>query len=120
VKKVPTVILIAALVAAAACASAPRRNDDFSFGNILAQRGLWKDALYRWQLALRVMPENAALHNNIAIAYEQLGRPAEAEQEYLLALKLAPGNEHIRNNYDRFKKKDKKEKEKEPAVHHEL
>ena len=93
----------------AGCA-ANRYRSDFEFANKLAAEGLWKEAYYRWQKALPPHGGSAALHNNLAVALESLNRWPEAEQEYLLAMKLAPGNDIIKGNYDRFRKNMGKEK----------
>lgn len=80
----------------------------------MARQGLWKEAKYRWEKALKDEKNTAAIHNNIAIALERMGQLDEAEQEYKKALKLAPNNSYIKKNYQRFKEtKDmKREKEK--------
>jgi Flp pilus assembly protein TadD len=80
---------------------------EFAFANKMAKEGLWQEAYFRWQKMLKEEPDNASLHNNIAIALEQMGRKNEAEKEYKLALKLAPGNSFIKRNYDRFMSGDK-------------
>jgi Tfp pilus assembly protein PilF len=101
VKKVTWLIL--AVVWLGGCASG-RRVSEFSFGNQMAREGLWKEAIYRWERALAVESGRAALHNNLAVAYEHEGRPAEAEVHYREALRLAPADSLIQANYSRFKK----------------
>jgi Flp pilus assembly protein TadD len=103
------ILLAIAFVLFTGCA-VNRYQSDFSFANKLAAEGLWKEAYYRWQKALRAQSDSAALHNNLAVALESLDRLPEAEQEYQQALKLAPGNTLIQGNYDRFKKNQDKEK----------
>ena len=90
-----------------------RYHSDFEFANKLAKEGLWKEAYYRWQKALTVKGDTAALHNNQAVALESIDRKPEAEQAYLLAMKLDPGNVYIKSNYDRFQKNQGKETGKE-------
>ena len=90
-----------------------RYHSDFEFANKLAKEGLWKEAYYRWQKALTVKGDTAALHNNLAVALESIDRKPEAEQAYLLAMKLDPGNVYIKSNYDRFQKNQGKETGKE-------
>ena len=40
------------------------------FGITVAQRGLWREAIYRWERAAQIDPSYAPAHNNLAIAYE--------------------------------------------------
>jgi len=44
-----------------------------AFGISLGKEGLWKEALFRWQAALRHDPDNPQLLNNIAVALESQG-----------------------------------------------
>jgi Flp pilus assembly protein TadD len=73
------------------------------FGIAVAQKGLWQEAVYRWQRATEIDPTYAAAFNNLAVAYEQLGRFEEAGQAYARALELEPDNLSIQQNYDLFK-----------------
>jgi Flp pilus assembly protein TadD len=98
--------LTAVLAASAAPAWADARSDAKSqvdFGIKVAQNGLWKEALYRWEKATQLDPTYAAAWNNLAIGYEQEGRFEDAEKAYQKALALDPKNEMIRTNYDLFK-----------------
>lgn len=94
--------------------SAKTQKSELEFANNLAAQGLWKEAYMRWQRVLESGKENAAIHNNMAIALEQMGKREEAEKEYKKALELAPRNARIKSNYERFKDfgLGKKEKEK--------
>jgi Flp pilus assembly protein TadD len=106
VKKI--ILVTMGILFLAGCAVNSYRSD-FEFANKLAREGLWQEAIYRWQ---KVMPPgggSAALHNNMAVALESLGRYEEAEREYGLALKLAPANAQIQINFDRFKNNQKKD-----------
>lgn len=73
------------------------------FGIKVAQSGLWKEALYRWEKAVELDPSYAAAWNNLAIGYEQEGRFDDADKAYQKALQLDPKNLAIRQNYDLFK-----------------
>jgi Flp pilus assembly protein TadD len=73
------------------------------FGISVAQRGLWKEALYRWERATQIDPTYAAAFNNLAIAYEQAGAFDKARVAYEKAVELEPNNLMIRQNYDLFK-----------------
>jgi Flp pilus assembly protein TadD len=84
--------------------------NDFKFGNTMAQKGLWNEALYRWEKQLSQGKETAALYNNIAIALENLGKPDEARVAYQKALELRPDHPIIKKNYTKFKGNQEKEK----------
>jgi Flp pilus assembly protein TadD len=99
--------LAAALaVGAPAAAFAEQRGDakaHVEFGIKVAQNGLWKEAIYRWERAVEIDPEYAQAWNNLGIGYEQEGRFEEARAAYEKALELAPKNQMIRQNYDLFR-----------------
>ena len=99
--------LFAALaVAMPAPVAADARSDAKSqveFGIKVAQNGLWKEATYRWEKAVQLDPTYAEAWNNLAIGYEHQGRFDDAEKAYQNAMKLAPKNTSIRQNYDLFK-----------------
>ncbi len=91
-------------------ASAPAVAEDRSaakeqvdFGIKVAQNGLWREALYRWERAVQLDSTYAEAWNNLAIAYEQAGRFDDARNAYETAIKLDPKNMMIRQNYDLFK-----------------
>lgn len=73
------------------------------FGIQVAQRGLWKEAIYRWERAAQLDPTYAAAFNNLAVAYEHEGQLAKARDAYEKALRLEPNNSLVRQNYDLFK-----------------
>src|SRR5471030_2831470 len=73
------------------------------FGISVAQRGLWREAIYRWEKAVELDPTYAAAHNDLAIAYEHEGQLDKARKAYERALELDPNNTQIRQNYDLFK-----------------
>jgi Flp pilus assembly protein TadD len=99
-----TAILLLALTAPAAYAD--RRSDakaQVEFGIAVAQRGLWREAMYRWERAADVDPTYAAAYNNLAIAYEHEGQFDTARRAYEKAVELEPNNAMIRQNFDLFK-----------------
>src|SRR5215468_9528027 len=69
----------------------------------VAQRGLWREAIYRWEKAVELDPTYAAAFNNLAIAYEHEGQLDKARKAYEKALELDPNNSQIRQNYELFK-----------------
>ncbi len=73
------------------------------FGIDVAQRGLWREAIYRWEKAVELDPTYAAAFNNLAIAYEHEGQLEKARKAYEKALALEPNNAQIRQNYELFK-----------------
>jgi Flp pilus assembly protein TadD len=73
------------------------------FGIAVAARGLWREAIYRWEKAVEIDPTYAAAYNDLAIAYEHEGQFAKARKAYEKAVELAPNNPQIRQNYDLFK-----------------
>ena len=72
------------------------------FGIDVARRGLWREALYRWQRAIDLDPTYAPAWNNLGVAFEQAGRFDEAREAYETALDLDPDDFRIADNYDLF------------------
>ena len=102
--------LAAVVVLAAALSVAPvfadARNDakaQVDFGIDVAQRGLWREAIYRWEKAVQIDPTYAEAFNDLAVAYEHEGQLDKARQAYDKALELDPENAQIRQNYELFK-----------------
>jgi Flp pilus assembly protein TadD len=98
--------LIAALAISTSAAFADSRDEARSqvdFGINVAQRGLWREAIYRWEKAVELDPKYAAAYNDLAIAYEHEGQLDKARKAYDKALELEPNNTQIRQNYDLFK-----------------
>jgi len=101
-----TALLLLAALLASAPAFADARGDAKSqveFGISVAQRGLWREAIYRWQKATEVDPSYAAAFNNLAIAYEHEGQLDKARKAYEKAIELDPSNSQIQQNYELFK-----------------
>jgi Tfp pilus assembly protein PilF len=100
-------LTVAVLLALAAAPLAADARDDakkqVEFGISVAQRGLWREAIYRWERATQIDPTYAAAHNNLAIAYEHEGDLSKARAAYEKALELEPGNALIKQNYELFK-----------------
>src|SRR4030081_4116718 len=102
------VIVVVACAAAmtASPALADARNDAKSqveFGINLAQRGLWREAIYRWEKATELDPTYAAAFNDLAIAYEHEGQLDKARKAYERAIELDPNNAEIKQNFELFK-----------------
>ena len=99
-------VSLAVLLSAAAPLLADGREAakaEAQFGIDVAQRGLWREAIYRWERAVELDPTYAAAFNNLAVAYEHEGQLDRARQAYEKALSLEPANVQIRQNFDLFK-----------------
>lgn len=68
----------------------------------MAKRGFWREALFRFEKAVQLKPDDAELQNNLAVAYEAVGEAARALAAYRKALELAPEDQRIKRNYARF------------------
>jgi Tfp pilus assembly protein PilF len=100
------VVAALAWTAAAAPAFADSRSlakAQVEFGISVAQKGLWKEATYRWERAVELDPTYAAAYNNLAIAYEHQGQFDKARTAYEKAVAIEPNNALIRQNYELFK-----------------
>jgi Flp pilus assembly protein TadD len=98
--------LALSVVLVAAPSSADARKDareQVEFGINVAQRGLWREAIFRWEKAVELDPTYAEAYNDLAIGYEHEGQLDRARRAYERALELAPNNEQIKQNYDLFK-----------------
>jgi Tfp pilus assembly protein PilF len=95
---------VAMLTASPAIADA--RSDakaQVAFGISVAQRGLWREAIYRWEKAVELDPSYAAAFNDLAIAYEHEGQLDKARKAYEKATELEPNNAEIKQNFELFK-----------------
>lgn len=73
------------------------------FGVDMARRGLWSEALFRFEQVRKLQPDDPKVLNNLAVAYEAVGRFDDAEAAYRDALKVAPSNKDIKKNVVRFR-----------------
>lgn len=97
------VLLMAVASASPAWAQRKQAKEQVEFGIQVAQRGLWKEAIYRWERATQLDPTYAAAFNNLAVAYEHEGQLQKARAAYEKAIALEPDNALVRQNYDLFK-----------------
>jgi Tfp pilus assembly protein PilF len=98
--------LVIAAVFAASPAFADVRSEAKSqvdFGVNVALKGLWREAIYRWEKAVEIDPTYAAAFNDLAVAYEHEGQLDKARKAYEKALEIEPNNTQIRQNYELFK-----------------
>ena len=100
-------LLAALLLTAAVSPAAADPRDDakkqVEFGIEVAQKGLWREAIMRWERAAKIDPSYAAAHNNLGIGYEHEGELDKARAAYEKALELEPNNQLIKQNYELFK-----------------
>ena len=99
-------LIVLAALGRASPAAADARSDaksQVAFGISVAQRGLWREAIYRWEKAVELDPSYAAAFNDLAIAYEHEGLLDKARKAYEKAVELEPNNAEIRQNFELFK-----------------
>jgi Tfp pilus assembly protein PilF len=90
-------LLVAVVVGALPCtpvaADPPdfdrKARKDMEFASEMAEKGLWREALYRWERVHDRYPDEPRVLNNIAVAHEALGHPDRAREAYEEAMKLA-------------------------------
>jgi Tfp pilus assembly protein PilF len=81
---------------------------EVKFGIDVAQKGMWREALFRFQKAVEDDPQNPSALNNLAVALEQMGDFQKARENYERALELKPNDLYIQQNYDLFREADDK------------
>jgi len=72
------------------------------FAAEMAERGNWREAKYRWEIALREQPDNPRVLNNLAVAAEVLGDVEQARHYYDAAVSASDSHPHILDNQRRF------------------
>ncbi len=96
-------VLVLASPAIAGGKKAPASaKEQLEFGVDMARRELWSEALFRFNQARTLDPENPAILNNLAVAHEALGLFEEALELYRQALKLNASDRNVKRNYARF------------------
>lgn len=85
-------------------------------GSNAARQGLWREAMFRYQRAVEIEPNNAMALSNLGVAYESSGEFEKAREVYLKALQIDRGNPYIQKNYSRFSEFYLKFKKREPKV----
>ena len=99
------VVLSLALLALSSvqpAAAADKASQQMEFGADMARRGLWSEALFRFQQANRLEPGNGRILNNVAVAYEALGLFDKALEAYREGLAATPSDRELRENYSNF------------------
>lgn len=100
--------LLMALVALASSGCSSRRldlnqsGDQLQFGVQMARANLWREAMFRFERAVDIEPNNPTALNNLAVAYEGIGEFEKARDTYARALAADRSNQYIQKNYSRF------------------
>ncbi len=101
VKKLISLLLI--LLLAQTLISSDKRlvaEKNLKFGILASQKGLWKEAIYRWKRAIELDPTNWKAYNNLAVAYEREGMFSEALNLYQISLQYSKDNIYVKKNYE--------------------
>lgn len=88
--------------------AADKSAQEVKFGIEVAQKGMWREALFRFEKAVEDDPQNPSALNNLAVALEQMGEFQQAREKYERALELKPDDLYIQQNYDLFREADDK------------
>lgn len=101
-----TGFLLAIVVCLPGCSSASgdaaSAADQKAYGARMAERGFWREALFRFERASKLAPDDPEVLNNLAVACEAVGETARALAAYKRALELKPEDARIKRNYARF------------------
>ena len=102
-RRLAAVTLILVVIVSAGCASQsdPATTQE-KFGVRMAKMNLWREAMFRFERAVEMNPEDAMARNNLAVAYEANGDFDNAAKAYREAMRLDRTNEYIQKNYSRF------------------
>lgn len=95
-------LVVLSLTACSGYGRSDQASSQIAFGVDMARRGLWDEALFRFQAAERLDPQNPRIQSNIGVAFEASGQFDKALEAYQRALRLAPNDKDIRANYSRF------------------
>lgn len=96
-------VLLALSAPARAADARSEAKKHVEFGVVVAQKGLWREAILQWQRAVEIDPTYAAAYNDLAIAYEHEGDLDKARAAYEKALSIEPNNTYIKQNQELFK-----------------
>ena len=97
------IVLLALCAPASASDARSEAKKHVDFGIVVAQKGLWREAIMQWERATEIDPTYAAAFNNLAIAYEHEGDLDKARVAYDKALAIEPNNSYIKQNNELFK-----------------
>lgn len=74
-----------------------------NFGVDAVAKGLWSEAVFRWQQAVEIFPNFPAAHNNLGVAYEHYGKYNLARNHFNIAMELSRGNRFVESNNRMFR-----------------
>lgn len=114
-----SLVLAALMLVAIGCRSGgdlSQAETQRQFGVRMAKMNLWREAMFRFQRAVEMEPDNAMARNNLAVAYEATGDYDAAAREYREALRLDRANEHIQRNYSRYVEFTQRSRRREEAA----
>ncbi|NJD05412.1 MAG: type IV pilus biogenesis/stability protein PilW [Methylococcaceae bacterium] len=101
--------LIAAAILAACSGTAKKDPDEPSISEIYMRKGIQymengmlDVALQDLKHSVELDPKNGRAHDALAVLYQRLGQPADADAEFQKALELSSSDFGIANNYGRF------------------
>ena len=101
-----TGLVLSFVVSLSGCASTPKAAadaaDQKAYGAKMARQGFWREALFRFERASKLAPDDPEILNNLAVASEAVGETARALAAYKRALELRPEDARIKRNYARF------------------
>lgn len=109
--RVVLIILISFMLFACASVQEQKREDKLKFriadtevrlGLGYLKQGREKEALKKFQKAIKAKPDYAEAHSSIALAYIRLEQPDKAAEHYRRAVELKPEDGSIHNNYAVF------------------
>ena len=99
------VVLAGAVIGFGDDGSARGAKGELKLGVKAAKRGYWQEALYRFERADTLKPQDPEILNNLAVALEGVGRYEDARVLYEKALKAAPNDRNLKRNkvfFDEF------------------
>jgi type IV pilus assembly protein PilF len=104
-------LLIITVLLVTACSSTSNKSDDemrnaaetnTALGRQYMERGQYEISLEKLKRAVAFDKTYAPAHSMLAILYETIGEMDEAGEEYKLAVRYAPKNGDVNNNYGAF------------------
>lgn len=104
IRRLATPVLVLCALTALSCSSGgadPAMTQE-KFGVRMARMNLWREAMFRFQRAVEMNPQDATAHSNLAVALEANGDFDGAAKAYREALRLDKSNQFIQKNYSRF------------------
>lgn len=95
-------VLVASVAGCSSRGAVTDASAQVKFGVDMAKRGLWNEALFRFEQAQEIGSTDTRVLNNLAVSYEAVGRFEDALETYRQAVQADPNNRALRQNYSRF------------------